>query len=180
MPRYAAFLRGINVVGSRIGKKELGAPFEEIGFEDVATFRASGNIIFNAARQPAAKMTDRIEKALFKALGYQVAVFLRTESEVVAIACHQPFASAVVAASKGKLQVVMLLAKPAAPARKKVLAMATDDDPLAFGDRELYWLPNGGTRDSALNLKTIEKLLGSTTMRTKGTVEQIAAKHFGD
>ena len=49
MPRYAAFLRGINVVGSRISNKELAAPFEAIGFEDVATFRASGNVIFSAA-----------------------------------------------------------------------------------------------------------------------------------
>jgi uncharacterized protein (DUF1697 family) len=180
MPRYAAFLRGINVVGSRISKKELAAPFEAMGLEDVVTFRASGNVIFNAARQPVTKMTDRIEKGLSKALGYQVAVFLRTESEVGAIADHQPFAPAVVGASKGKLQVVMLSAKPSAQVRKEVLAMASDEDRLTFGDRELYWLPSGGTRDSALNLKTIEKLLGSTTMRTKGTVEQIAAKHFGD
>ena len=74
----------------------------------------------------------------------------------------------------------MLAAKPSARVRKDVLAIATDEDLLAFGDRELYWLPSGGTSDSALNLKTIEKLLGSTTMRTKGTVEQIAAKYFGD
>ncbi len=180
MPRYAAFLRGINVVGSRISNKELAAPFEQMGFEDVATFRASGNVIFSAPRQPIAKMAGGIEKALHQELGYEVAVFVRTERGVGAIAAHQPFAQAVVGASKGKLQVLMLSAKPTARLRKEVLAIATDEDLLAFGDRELYWLPSGGTRDSALNLKTIEKLLGSTTMRTKGTVEQIAAKHFGD
>jgi hypothetical protein len=32
--------------------------------------------------------------------------------------------------------------------------------------------------DSALDLKAIEKLLGAVTMRTKNTIEQIAAKHF--
>ena len=58
------------------------------------------------------------------------------------------------------------------------LAVATDTDRLAFGERELYWLPSGGTRDSGLNFKAIEKLLGSTTMRTKGTVEQMAAKYL--
>ena len=101
MPRYAAFLRGINVVGSRISNKELAAPFEAIGFEDVATFRASGNVIFSAAREPAAKMTGRIEKALSKELGYEVAVFVRTESEVGAIAGHQPFPPAVVGPRRG-------------------------------------------------------------------------------
>ena len=52
------------------------------------------------------------------------------------------------------------------------------EDGLAFGERELYWLPRGGVLDSALDMKTIERLLGSMTMRTKGTIEQIAAKHF--
>lgn len=59
-----------------------------------------------------------------------------------------------------------------------MLDLAGDDDRLAFGPRELFWLPSGGTRDSALDMKTIEKLLGPTTMRTKGTVEQLVAKHF--
>lgn len=49
---------------------------------------------------------------------------------------------------------------------------------LMFGDRELYWLPSGGIRDSALNPKSIESLLGSTTMRTKGTIDELAAKYF--
>ncbi len=74
----------------------------------------------------------------------------------------------------------MLAAKPAAGVRKRVLALATEDDLLAFGDRELYWLPSGGTQGSALDTRAIGKLLGSTTMRTKGTVEALAAKYFGD
>jgi hypothetical protein len=60
-----------------------------------------------------------------------------------------------------------------------VLALATDQDLLAFGKRELYWLPSGGTADSALDRKAIDALLGPTTMRTKATVEQLAAKFFG-
>jgi hypothetical protein len=60
-----------------------------------------------------------------------------------------------------------------------VLALASDDDRLAFADRELYWLPSGGTQDSALDLKSIGSLLGLATMRTKNTVDQMAAKYFG-
>jgi uncharacterized protein (DUF1697 family) len=180
MPRYAAFLRGINVVGSRIGGKQLAAPFEALGFEGVQTFRASGNLVFDAPREAAAKMTGRIESALSKGLGLEVAVFLRTASEVAAIARHRPFDRSAVERSKGKLQVVMLKAKPAATVQGKVLAMASDDELLTFGGRELYWLPSGGTRDSSLNFKSIEKLLGSTTIRTMGTVEQMAARYFGD
>ena len=35
-----------------------------------------------------------------------------------------------------------------------------------------------GIRDSALNSRSIESLLGSTTMRTKGTIDELAAKYF--
>ena len=62
--------------------------------------------------------------------------------------------------------------------RKEVLALATDEDRLAFGDRELYWLPSGGTRDATLNFRAVEKLVGPTTMRTKGTIDELAEKYF--
>jgi uncharacterized protein (DUF1697 family) len=181
MSNYAAFLRGINL-GSRrrVSSAQLLSLFERLGFRDVAAFRTSGNVIFAAGREPLAKLTDRIEKGLAESLGYEVAIFLRTASEIQALADDQPFTRTLIEASKGKLQVVMLSAKPAARVRREVLALATDEDRLAFGDRELYWLPSGGTRDSGLNLKAIEKLLGSTTMRTKGTIDQMAAKYFAD
>jgi hypothetical protein len=72
----------------------------------------------------------------------------------------------------------MLSRKPSAAARKQVLALASDEDKLAFGDRELYWLPKGGTQESPLDLKAIDEVLGVSTMRTMGTVEQMAAKYF--
>jgi uncharacterized protein (DUF1697 family) len=176
--KYAAFLRGINVGRAhRVSSGDLRACFEKIGLGDVATFRTSGNVVFDAPGKPAKKLSARIEKALEDALGYDVAVFLRTAKEIRAIAAHEPFPPG---AKGGKLQVSLLSAKPAAAARKKVLALATGDDRLAFGDRELYWLPKGGLRDADLDLKAIDRLLGVSTMRTKGTVEQMAGKYFAD
>ena len=174
--RYAAFLRAVNLGRNRrVSGAELCAIFEELGLEDVASFRTSGNLVFEAPRD----MTAKIEKALEKALGYDVGVFLRTAGELEEIVAFQPFKPAQLKASKGKLQVSMLSAKPTAATRKKVLALATDEDRLAFGKRELYWLPSGGTMESTLDRQAIDKLLGPTTMRTKGTVEQLAAKFFG-
>ena len=83
-----------------------------------------------------------------------------------------------VAKSKGKLQISILPKKPSAAARKEVLALATDEDPLVFGERELYWLPSGGLLESDLDLSMIEKLIGPSTRRTMGTMEQLAAKFF--
>jgi uncharacterized protein (DUF1697 family) len=173
--RYAAFLRAVNLGRNRrVTGAELKSLFEELGVEDVATFRTSGNVVFEAPRD----MAGAIEKQLEASLGYEVGVFLRTASEVKAIAAEEPFPPKDVEASEGKLQVSLLDAKPTAATRKKVLALATEQDRLAFGKRELFWLPSGGTLDSELDRKAIDQLLGPTTMRTKGTVELLAAKFF--
>jgi len=173
--RYAAFLRGVNVGRNhRVSSAELKEMFEELGAEDVATFRTSGNVVFEAPRN----MALAIEEHLEKSLGYQVAIFLRTAKELKEIAAHEPFPAKDVKAAKGKLQVSMLGRKPTAAVQKKALALATDDDRLAFGKRELYWLPSGGTLESDLDRKALDDLLGPTTMRTKGTVELLAAKFF--
>ena len=181
MSRYAAFLRGVNLgPNRRVTSSGLRSLFEEMGFSDVDTFRTSGNVVFSAGSEPRAKMATRIEHGLDESLGYEVSIFLRNANEVRALAAHQPFARKLVEASYGKLQVSMLNWRPTAQARRDVLALAEDDDRLAFGARELYWLPSGGTRDSPLDLKAIDKLLGPTTMRTKGTIDQLAAKFFAD
>jgi hypothetical protein len=96
---------------------------------------------------------------------------------VAEIAAHDPFDARRVAASAGKLQVALLPAKPGAAARRKGLALAGERDPLAIRGRELYWLPGAGTLESELDLKSLESALGPWTMRTMGTIEQIAARH---
>jgi uncharacterized protein (DUF1697 family) len=73
----------------------------------------------------------------------------------------------------------MLAREPTSKAKKTVLDLATDQDRLALSGRELYWLPSGGTLDSELDLKAIERALAPGTMRTKGTIDQIAAKYCG-
>jgi uncharacterized protein (DUF1697 family) len=176
--RYVAFLRGVNLgKHRRIKSEELKKAFERLLFEDVATFRASGNVVFASQSASEATLRRKIEAGLADAFGFELIVFLRSAEEVAAIAARQPFDPKDVAASKGKLQVSLLMKKPAAAARRKALALATDQDLLAIDSRELYWLPSGGTLESALDLKAIEAVLGPDTRRTMGTIEQIAAKY---
>lgn len=178
MGRYVAFLRGMNLGGRRIKNEELRRHFEAMGFEEVATFRASGNVVFSSAgREAEGKLAQRLEAGLDERLGYHVPVFLRSIEEVAAIAARQPFDPMRVEKSKGKLQISLLMEKPSASTKRKVLALATDEDLLALEDRELYWLPSGGLLESALDLKAIEAQLGTDTRRTMGTIEQIAAKY---
>ncbi|HEX3239020.1 MAG TPA: DUF1697 domain-containing protein [Solirubrobacterales bacterium] len=180
MQRYVAFLRGMNLGKRRIKNPELKAEFERLDLLEVATFRASGNVVFGVeGREARAKLVARVEAGLRDGLGYDVPVYLRSVDEVAAIAAQEPFEAKAIAASKGKLQVTLLLKKPSAAARRKVLALATDQDRLALEGSELFWLPSGGTLESELDLKAIARALGPGTQRTMGTVEQIAAKHCG-
>jgi uncharacterized protein (DUF1697 family) len=175
--RFVAFLRGMNLGGRRIKNEELRRHFEEIGFEEVSTFRASGNVIFAAPKREAeAKLAARVEAELGERLGYEVPVFLRSDKEIAAVAARRPFPAKAVERSKGKLQVSFLKKKPSPATKKKVLALASEEDRLAIESRELFWLPSGGLLESGLDLKAIAKLLDVDTRRTMGTVEQIAAK----
>ena len=176
VPRHVAFLRAINIGGRRASREQLTGCLESLGFENVATFRASGNLIFDADRESEAALIARINDALTQSLGYEVRAFLRNAPQVRAIAAMDPFPPKVVRASGGRLQVALLAKPPAKPVRNEVLSMATDADPLAVHGRELYWLPSGGTMQTDLNLRAIDNLVGENTRRTKSMIEEIAAK----
>jgi uncharacterized protein (DUF1697 family) len=176
VPRHIVFLRAINVGGRRASRDDLCSCLEELGFRDVATFRASGNLIFDADGASPAKLTERIDAALTRSLGYDVSAFLRTAAQVREIAELEPFPPKEIEASNGKLQVALLMKPPAKGVSQEVLSMATDSDRLAIHGRELYWLPSGGMMESDLNLRTIDNLIGSNTRRTKNMIGEIAVK----
>jgi len=179
MDRYVAFLRGVNL-GShrRVKNEDLRRCFEEMGFEEVAAFRTSGNVIFATPKREAeGKLGKRVEAGLAERVGFDIVVFLRSCEELAEIAAREPFDAKAVARSKGKLQVAFYGKKPSAKAKKAVLDLSTDEDLLAIEGRELYWLPSSGTSESKLDWKPVDAALGAGTMRTMGTVEQIAAKY---
>jgi uncharacterized protein (DUF1697 family) len=168
----------MNLGKRRIKNPELVAHFEAMGMEEVATFRASGNVVLvDPAGQAESKLQERLEAELDARLGYDVAVFLRSAKEVAAIAARDPFPSAAIEASKGKPQVVLLGRRPSAKAKKEALALAPDGDLMVIEGRELHWLPSVGLSETELDTKTLDAALGKGTTRTAGTIEQIAAKY---
>jgi len=170
----------MNVGGHRLTNDELRSHFAALGFAEVATFRASGNVVFAADERSPQEVTEHVEQGLASLLGYAVPTFIRSDSEVRAIAARQPFAPERVRAAGGKLQVSLLGPSPTRDVRAEVMSLASDEDALCFGERELYWLPSGGLLESALDLRGIDRLLGPSTMRTKGTIELIASKHCAE
>ncbi|MCP5028441.1 MAG: DUF1697 domain-containing protein [Actinomycetia bacterium] len=175
--RYLALLRGINVGGHRVTGPELIDIFAELGLESGATFLASGNVIFSG---DGGVGEDTIAAGLAEALGYDVPVFLRSADEVRTLASSTTIPPATVEASEGKLQLIALKAQPPPGVGSAVLALATDDDQLAIEDHHIWWLPSGGMSTSELDLKAIERLAGPTTIRTRNTIDRIAARFFAD
>jgi uncharacterized protein (DUF1697 family) len=175
MPDHVAFLKGMNLGRRRITNDELSAAVAGLGFEEVETFRASGNVAFKAGRRSDGALQRMFEDGLHDTLGYEVPTFIRSSAELREIARVDPFGPS---HGGGKLQVALLHDAPVAAARDAVLELCVEEDRVAFAERELYWLPAGGVSDSTLDFKRVERLVGPTTVRTRGTIEQIVARWF--
>ena len=178
-----AFLRGINVGGQVVKKAELCAPFEALGLADVRSFIASGNIIFDTdvpatSAKAMAKLEGDIERELRKALGYEVATFVRTLPEIAAIAEHQPFGPDEPAAGTS-LIVAFFKQAPGVDARKALRALSNDIDQFELNGREMYWLARKGMAKSSVKSSELARALGKvdTTTRNVTTVRKLAAKY---
>jgi uncharacterized protein (DUF1697 family) len=63
--RYIALLRGINVGGKTLIKMaDLKACVEELGLDDVSTYIASGNVLFESGKRDVARLETKIERAI--------------------------------------------------------------------------------------------------------------------
>jgi uncharacterized protein (DUF1697 family) len=173
MTRHVALLRGVNVNGITIRSAELNALFVELGFADVRTVLASGNVLFDATGS-AAMLKKRIEAALRERFGYDAWIVLETQAQLAKAAAAWPFERIdderhpyVVFSSDAKvLDALLHQAGEADPAIERLQA----------GKGVLYWqCPRGSSTDTPVarllarqtykasittrNLRTVEKLL---------------------
>jgi uncharacterized protein (DUF1697 family) len=81
--QYLALLRGINVGGRNLVKMtDLRSAFEEMGFADVTTYIASGNVLFRAPRQNREDLAARLESKLSRRFGVELKVVLLAEAQL--------------------------------------------------------------------------------------------------
>jgi len=177
MPRTIAFLRAINVGGHTVTMEVLRAQFVTLGFTDVETFIASGNVIFTAPGKPTAALERRLEAQLQATLGYPVAAFLRTPAELAATLAARPFPPAAQAAA-GAFNVGFLKSPLTPAARARLKALETTLDSFAAQGREVYWLCRVKQSESTFSNAVFEKALGLTaTWRGINTLQRLAAKY---
>jgi uncharacterized protein (DUF1697 family) len=165
MTNYVAFLGGINVGGHRVTMDRLRATFEDLGFDAVSTFIASGNVLFTA-KGTARSLERKIEGRLEEELDYGVPTFVRTAKAVRAAVALAPFGSV---STPFTSYVVFLRAPPTPAAATAAAELSNAVDTFEVRGTELHWRVRGGLTDSLVKPTVLARALGvaSTTRNVK-------------
>ena len=161
MTRYIALLRGVNVGGITIRSADLRELFESLGFDDVRTVLASGNVAFDSGRTDAAALKRDVERALGERFGYEAWIVLVTRDELERVIAAFPFDAdddarqpwVVFASEASALDDLLDTAGEADP----------DVDPIRRGDGVVYWNPVKGTTVDTPYAKVLAKARFKTT-----------------
>jgi len=152
--------------------------FEEMGFSNVSTFIASGNVIFSASSDDVGSLTARIEKCLTERLGYDVTTFIRSPAELEAIAAFKTGNSGSGEPSTSSLYVILLQAPVADDLRATLSGLRSEMDEFRFSEREIYWLIQGKITASPLFGRVLEKATRGVpnTTRNLTTIRRLVVK----
>lgn len=144
----------------------------EMGLTGVKTYIASGNVLFDAAAPHLPSLEAQIETHLHQRLGYPVVTFIRTASEMGAIAAYTPFEPV----GEHTLYIAFVKEPPDAAAQAKLQLFANEIDQFQVRGREIYWLCYKTISQSTFSGAALEKTLGQpATLRNSSTVRKLAA-----
>lgn len=175
MPRHIAFLRAVNVGGRVVQMHSLKKIFESLGFVEVESFIASGNLAFYS--KGVKGLDSKIEVALQRALGYEVRAFVRTLDELEAAAAHAPFPERDAAAFPTYL-VGFLSKELDAAGVERLSLLSTKEDLFHVRGREFWWLSKHHQARPAITGRQLEKALGQpTTLRNVNTIRRMAERY---
>lgn len=138
---YALLLRAVNVGGHGIlPMATLREVLTELGYGKVSTYLQSGNAVFTAS-QPAAAVTNAVQRSLKKRVGQQIDAVVRTAEQLDRIVEHGPLPPAVAATTK---HVTFLRqASDATPLRAMPVKELTPERLFIEGTELYLLLPNG-------------------------------------
>jgi uncharacterized protein (DUF1697 family) len=178
MTAWVALLRGVNVGGITIRNADLAALMtDDLGFADVRTVLASGNVTFeaDAALSARGRLKQSIEAALRDRFGYDAWIVLVTRTEVEKAIAAFPFDATI----DSRQPWVIFGSDEAVLDELEEAAASFDEkaDPISRGRGVIYWNPvKGTTVDTAFgkllsrkayrssttnrNLRTLQKLVG--------------------
>jgi uncharacterized protein (DUF1697 family) len=91
MTTYVALLRGIMPMNPNMKGEKLKGVFESLGFKNVATVIASGNVVFDSPSKSKTALEAKIEKALPAQLGFTSTTIVRSREDLEALVSKNPF-----------------------------------------------------------------------------------------
>jgi len=91
MARFVVFLRVINVGGHTVTKAKLQEAFIFLGYQNVSTYKQSGNVILETDEVNPKEIERKVENKLCELLGYDVAAFVRTIPQLKAMVNLEAF-----------------------------------------------------------------------------------------
>ncbi|MEM8816672.1 MAG: DUF1697 domain-containing protein [Pseudomonadota bacterium] len=168
MTRYVAFLRAVNVGGTgKLPMAELRTMCAEIGFADVQTYIASGNVVFESGQSKSA-VKAKLKKRLEEYAGKPVGVTVRTATEIRAVLNESPFPG------KDPKRTVAIFLDGKLPPDATADVQGQADEEIVPGTREIYvHYPSGMGRSklkipaakegTARNMNTVEKMVELTS-----------------
>ncbi len=187
--RYAALLRGINVGGHRVKMDRLRAVIGELGYTDVKTLIASGNVVFSTESDDVPALEAEIEAHLLAELGYEVATFLRTPdqlAEVVSIAqgrgsrdgSTDTWRGGALAGGQSSCYVIFFAEPLGSEVATRFKNACSHTDDFQIEGREIYWRLPGKLSDSPLFGRKSERMMKGlqTTSRNLTTVRRLLGK----
>jgi uncharacterized protein (DUF1697 family) len=150
---------------------QLRTALEEAGFEDVATYVQSGNVVLSSG-DSAAKVARGVERLVEKEFGLKIPVVVRTRAQLAQVVKRNPLGR--VAKDPKRYQVSFLEKRPSAALVRKLESVAAPEERVVAEGREIYaWHPEGVAR-SKLWAALAGKGLGMTaTARNWTTVTKL-------
>jgi uncharacterized protein (DUF1697 family) len=169
MGSFVALLRAVNVGGTgKLPMSELKAMCEELGFGDVRTYIASGNVILTTRKSEAA-IKAALEKRLEVYAGKVVGVLVRSAQEMAEVAANNPFPKA------APNRTMALFLDRAPPADTLSAVRGRKDEEIALGRREIYIHYGDGMAKSKLVIPAA-KLGTARNMNTVAVLAKMAAE----
>ncbi|MEA2279805.1 MAG: hypothetical protein QOK21_412 [Solirubrobacteraceae bacterium] len=158
--RYVALLRGVNVGGRTLVKMaHLKTCFENLGFDAVSTYIASGNVLFETDGHDAAELARRIEAAIEQQLELPVKVVVLDQKTYARIVKAIPKSWI----GDGTVRANVAFVRPGTDAREAVRELEPDAaiEEVTAVDGAILW----ATRRDSLNRSEIRKLIGGTAYK---------------
>jgi uncharacterized protein (DUF1697 family) len=171
--KYVALLRGINVGGhNKIKMEDLREMFSTLGFENVKTYIASGNVIFDGRKMNESNLAAKIKRAIEKRFSLNIEVMIRTISEIETLVKQNPFETKM--SSDTSLYVVFLKEKLSDENTGNLTSHNNESEEFVVDGRNIFCLSKKGFIKGLLGKKYIDNQLKMpATARNWRTVNKI-------